>query len=103
MFLCREAQVPLPYLFAKEGNSKGKGIFTLFLIVLPFLCKPRQLSVCVSIQMSCFPSLYVLQAISFDLLKHSPGDYWSNQKAYYLSCALFLLTQFNMSKTTRRD
>lgn len=56
--------------------------------------------VCESICMSCFSSLYVLQAISFDLLKHSPGDYWSNQKAYYLSCALFLPTQFKMPKTT---
>ncbi len=50
MFLCGEAQVPLPYLFAKEGNSKGKGIFTL----LPFLCKPPQLPVCVFVCVSQF-------------------------------------------------
>lgn len=61
VFVLRGAQVPLHDLFTKEGNPKGKGIFTLFLILLPVLCKPRQFSVCVckSIHMSALLSLAV--------------------------------------------
>lgn len=101
-FRLAKAQVPLPYvLFAKKGSLEGRRHIHTFLILLPFLCKPCQLSACVcvpvythtythrqtcvcvykSIHMSCFPSLYGLEAISFDQLQHSLGDYCSNGKA----------------------
>lgn len=107
VFRLAKAQVPLPYvLFAKKGSSEGRRHIHTFLILLPFslqamsalsvcVCVPvythtythRQTFVCVcvciykSIHMSCFPSLYGLEAISFDQLQHSLGDYCSNGKA----------------------
>lgn len=109
VFRLAKAQVPLPYvLFAKKGSSEGRRHIHTFLILLPFSLQAMSaLSVCVcvclyihilthtdrrlcvclcvciykSIHMSCFPSLYGLEAISFDQLQHSLGDYCSNGKA----------------------
>lgn len=111
VFRLAKAQVPLPYvLFAKKGSSEGRRHIHTFLILLPFSLQAmsalsvcvcvcvyvpvythtythRQTFVCVcvciykSIHMSCFPSLYGLEAISFDQLQHSLGDYCSNGKA----------------------
>lgn len=109
VFRLAKAQVPLPYvLFAKKGSSEGRRHIHTFLILLPFSLQAmsalsvcvcmcvyvpvythtythRQTCVCVcvykSIHMSCFPSLYGLEAISFDQLQHSLGDYCSNGKA----------------------
>lgn len=113
MFLCREAQVPLPNLFAKEGNSKGQRHIHTFpdsasFFSLSHIRYQCVLCLCVCVSQFICPVLLsvvvVPQAISFHLLEALTGGLLLvigsvSHKAHSLVCPLFLLTQFNMSGT----
>lgn len=119
-FRLAKAQVPLPYvLFAKKGSSEGRRHIHTFLILLPFLCKPCQLSVCVCVRLyihilthtdrrlcvcvCVYINQYICPAFPpcmdlrpFPLI--SCSTHWGitaqMEKLVNLFCSLFLLTPF---------